>query len=124
MADAAGNRELQERYFEAFNRHDLDELMRCFADDATFDSPLGEPDGRRLAGREPIRAYYQHFLDDLEGVRFEELSHWGADDRACSEWTLHATTRGGRVMRLRGCDLFVFRNGRITHKDTYLKQVR
>lgn len=113
-----------ERFFELFNRHDLDKLMAFFAEDAVFDSPLGPPDGRRLTGRTQIRDYYERFFQDLDGVCFLEPRHWLCGERGISEWTLHAITPAGKVLGVRGCDLFGFREGLIARKDTYLKQVR
>jgi ketosteroid isomerase-like protein len=33
------------------------------------------------------------------------------------------TTRSGRRVEVRGCDLFELRDGKVTRKDTFLKQV-
>ncbi|HUQ78313.1 MAG TPA: nuclear transport factor 2 family protein [Patescibacteria group bacterium] len=43
----------------AFDPHDLEEILRHFADDAVFDGPRG-PDrwGQRFVGRDQIRAAY------------------------------------------------------------------
>ena len=41
---------------EAFNQHDLDQIMTYFADDCVLYMPRGpEPWGRRLVGRDAVR---------------------------------------------------------------------
>jgi ketosteroid isomerase-like protein len=44
-------------------------------------------------------------------------------DRGVSEWTLSGTTTDGENLRLRGCDLWTFRDGRVVKKDSYWKAV-
>jgi len=43
--------------------------------------------------------------------------------RGVSEWLLTATTRDGQKIRVRGCDLFTFAEGKITKKDSFWKIV-
>jgi uncharacterized protein (TIGR02246 family) len=45
---------LIERYFDAFNRHDLEDVMACFADDALITGAHG----KRIEGAAAMRAYY------------------------------------------------------------------
>jgi ketosteroid isomerase-like protein len=40
-----------------------------------------------------------------------------------SEWTLTGTTTDGEQLRLRGCDLWTFRDGQVVKKDSYWKIV-
>ena len=52
--------ELIERYFDAFNRHDIEAVVACFHPDAV----LVGPNGKRLAGLAEVRhialeRYYQ-----------------------------------------------------------------
>jgi SnoaL-like domain len=44
-----------------------------------------------------------------------------AGDRGVSEWTCVVTTAKGRAIRVRGCNLFEFRDGLVTWKDSYLQ---
>ena len=57
-----------------------------------------------------------HYGDDL---------HWVSDDgtRGVSEWTLTGTTTAGVKVNVRGCDLWEFKNGKVTKKDSFWKIV-
>ena len=95
MIDGVDKRNLaaMERLSAGFERHDVDAILDCFADD-------GLPD-----------------------VQFTDGVHWVAGERGTSEWTCVATTPRGRQLRVRGCDLFEFRDGLITRKDSYFKKI-
>jgi ketosteroid isomerase-like protein len=45
-------------------------------------------------------------------------------DRGFSEWTFTGTARDGTRVEVHGCDLFMFRDGRIAVKDSYRKNRR
>ena len=49
--------ETLQRLLDAFNAHDLDAVMSFFVDDPVLEMPRGpHPWGRRLPGREAVRA--------------------------------------------------------------------
>jgi len=108
----------------AFNRHDLDGIMGFFADDAVFETPMGpEPWGRRFAGKEQVREGFAARFAGIPDVHYGDDSHWVSGDRGVSEWTLTGTTTDGAQLQLRGCDLWTFRDGKVTRKDSYWKIV-
>jgi ketosteroid isomerase-like protein len=45
----------------------------------------------------------------------------GAGNRGRSEWILTGTRATGEKVKVSGCDLFEFRNGKITRKDSFWK---
>ena len=47
--------ELIQRYFDAFNRHDIEGVMACFHDEAV----LVAPNGKRCTGRAEVRRSYE-----------------------------------------------------------------
>lgn len=50
-------RELLQSFLDAFNRHDLDAIMECFADECVLDMPRGaRPRGDRYVGKDAVRA--------------------------------------------------------------------
>jgi ketosteroid isomerase-like protein len=81
-----------------------------------------EPCGERFQGKAAIRTALEAMF---KGPAFtlEDATRWVAGDRAVSEWLYVLTTRSGRRVEARGCDLFALRNGKVTRKDTFLKQV-
>ena len=109
---------------DAFNAHDLDAIMEFFADDCSFDMPRGpEPWGQRFTGKAAVRVGLASRFRGLPDVHYGEDRHWVCGDRGASEWLLTGTTPDGRRVRVRGCDLWEFRDGRVVRKDSYWKIV-
>jgi steroid delta-isomerase-like uncharacterized protein len=116
--------EMLQAVLDAFNRHDPDALMEFFTDDAVFDGPRGpDPWGRRLVGKDQVRAGFAARFAGIPDVRYGEDRHLVAGDRGVSEWRLTGTTREGAPIDVRGCDLWEFRDGKISRKDSYWKIV-
>jgi ketosteroid isomerase-like protein len=109
---------------EAFNAHDLDAIMEFFAEDCSLDMPRGsEPWGQRFTGKAAVRAALAGRFQGLPDVHYGEDRHWVSGDRGMSEWLLTGTTGDGRALRVRGCDHWEFRDGKVTRKDSYWKIV-
>ena len=116
--------EILKDILDAFNRHDLDAIMEYFAETAVFDMPKGtEPWGERFVGKEDVRKGLATRFSGIPNVHYGEDHHWVAGDRGVSEWTLTGTTTGGIQLRVRGCDLWEFRDGLVTRKDSFWKIV-
>jgi ketosteroid isomerase-like protein len=109
---------------DAFNRHDLDAIMAFFADDAVFLSPRGpEPFGRRFEGKAAVREGLAARFAGIPDVHYGEDDHFVAGERGASEWTLTGTSTDGVRLEVRGCDLWTFRDGLVTSKDSFWKIV-
>ena len=109
---------------DAFNAHDLDAIMAFFADDCSFDTPRGpEAWGQRLTGKAAVREGFAARFKGLPDVHYGEDRHWVSGDRGVSEWLLTGTAPDGRRVRVRGCDLWEFRDGKVSRKDSYWKIV-
>jgi len=116
--------ETMKQVLDAFNRHDLDAIMEYFADDCTFDFPRGpESWGQRFVGKAQVREGLAGRFKGIPDVHYGEDEHWVAGDRGASEWTLTGTTTSGVRLKVRGCDLWTFRDGKIIRKDSYWKIV-
>jgi len=116
--------ETLERILEAFNRHDRDAIMEYFSDDCFFDFPRGpEPWGHRFIGKDQVREALAGRFKGIPDVHYGDDRHWVAGDRGVSEWTLTGTTTSGVSLKVRGCDLWEFRNGKVVRKDSYWKIV-
>lgn len=114
-----------ERVLDAFNRHDLDEIMSYFADDCTFDTPRGpDPWGRRMTGKAQVREGLASRFAGIPNVHYGDARHWVCGDEfGVSEWLLTGVTAAGDPVAVRGCDHFTFRAGKIIRKDSYWKIV-
>ena len=109
---------------DAFNRHDLDGILAFFAADAVFEAPRGpDPWGRRFVGKDEVREGFAARFAGIPDVHYADDSHWVSGDRGVSEWTLTGTTTDGERVDVRGCDLWTFRDGQVTRKDSYWKIV-
>ena len=98
--------------------------MAFFTEDAIFETPKGpEPWGRRFAGTEQVREGIAARFAGIPDVHYGDDSHWVSGDRGVSEWTLTGTTTDGEQLRVRGCDLWTFRDGKVARKDSYWKIV-
>jgi ketosteroid isomerase-like protein len=107
---------------DAFNRHDLDEIMSHFAEDAVFETPRGpDPWGRRFTGKAAVREGLAARFTGIPNVHYGDDDHFAAGDRGVSEWTLAGTTTDGERIEVRGCDLWTFRGGLISRKDSFWK---
>jgi ketosteroid isomerase-like protein len=105
-----------------FDTHDLDRIMRHFTEDAVFESPRGQDRwGQRFEGLAAIREAFAARFAGIPDVRYSEDAHFVAGDRGASEWRLTGTTLDGQRIDVNGCDLWTFRDGRITKKDSYWK---
>ncbi|HSF90033.1 MAG TPA: nuclear transport factor 2 family protein [Saprospiraceae bacterium] len=118
--------ETMKEVLDAFNRHDLDAIMEYFAEDCSFDFPRGpEYYGQRYIGKAQVREALAGRFKGIPDVHYGEDVHWISNDglRGVSEWTLTGTTTSGVKLKVRGCDLWEFKNGKIIRKDSYWKIV-
>ena len=58
-------------------------------------------------------------------MRWLDMSHFITADgsRACSEWTVKGTPKDAPPIDWLGCDVWTFRDGLVTKKDTYWKSI-
>ncbi len=109
---------------EAFNDHDLNEVMTFFTEDAVLQMPRGlHPWGERAEGQEEVRKMLAIRFDSIPDVHYGDDRHLVCGARGVSEWLLTGTSRDGTPIRVRGCDLFEFQGGKISRKDSYWKIV-
>ena len=108
--------------FDAFNRHDVEGVMRHFADDCVFFT-VGGPAvyGTRIAGSEAIAAAFAAVWAAMPDARWQQRDHFVAGDRAVSEWTFSGTRADGMRIEADGCDIFRIRDGAIVEKHAFRK---
>ena len=124
MSHESPSVEMLERVLDAFNRHDVDAIMEFFADDCVFETPRGpDPWGRRLVGKDEVRKGFEARFAGIPDIRYEDDDHWVAGSSGASRWTIRGTDTAGNRVEVQGCDLFEFRDGKITRKDSYWKLV-
>ncbi len=119
--------ELLDAIQDAFNRHDVDAILSYFADDCEWLMARG-PDpweGKRLHGKAAIAGVLSARYAVVPDMRWVDMAHFISPDgsKACSEWTVKGTPKEGAPIDWLGCDVWTFRDGLVTKKDTYWKLI-
>lgn len=111
------------RHTEAWNRHDLSDLMSLFAEECVFEASGGdEVCGKRYEGFIEVRKAFAEVLDSMADAQWGNGRHYGiAPDYGVSEWTLTGTMPDGRRLEVNGCDFLTVREGKIVRKNSYRK---
>ena len=109
---------------DGFNRHDVGAILSHFADDCVWLMARGPsaPDGRRCIGKKEIGDVLASRYAQIPDMRWEDMRHWiCGPTKALSEWVVRGTPIAGPPFDYLGCDLWEFRDGYVTKKDTYWK---
>ncbi len=108
--------------FDAFNRHDVDGVMKCFADDCVFYTVGGdEKFGTRIEGADAIARAFSAVWAGMKDAHWDHHSHFVHGNRAVSEWTFSGTDANGMRIEAEGADLFTLRDGKIVVKQALRK---
>jgi steroid delta-isomerase-like uncharacterized protein len=114
--------ETLQAFADAWNRHDVDVLMSFMTDDCVFEASAGpESWGTRSQGREAVRAAFAGVWATFPDAHWGNARHFVSGDRGVSEWTFTGTQRDGTRVEVQGCDLFIFRDGKIAVKNSFRK---
>jgi steroid delta-isomerase-like uncharacterized protein len=109
-------------FADAWNRHDIDGLMSFMTEDCVFEASAGpEVCGARYAGREAVRAGFSEVWATYPDAHWADARHLVYGERGVSEWTFTGTRADGTRVEVNGCDLFTFRDGQISVKNSYRK---
>jgi ketosteroid isomerase-like protein len=109
-----------ERFNAAFNRHDVEEVMKAMTEDCIFENTNPAPDGARLVGAEAVKAYWVKFFANNPDAVFESEDVFASGDRCVVRW-IYRKTKDGKPWHLRGVDVFKVRNGKVAEKLAYVK---
>lgn len=108
-AMAHPNARIAERWFAAFNAHDLEALLALYADDAEHYSPklkVRRPEtGGLVRGKASLRDWWRDAFDRLPTLRYEVLKLTADDDQVFMEYLRHVAgeedLRVGEVLEVR-----------------------
>lgn len=109
-------------FADAWNRHDVESLMRFMTDDCVFEASAG-PDvcGNSHTGRQAVRAAFAEVWKTFPDAQWRDAHHFVCGDRGVSEWTFTGTRADGSRVEVHGCDVFTFRDDKIAVKNSYRK---
>lgn len=71
-----GIREHADRWLDAWNAHDLDEIVACYSERVEFVLPalVGDSEERKITGREQLREHFRHGLELAPNLTVSEES--------------------------------------------------
>ena len=106
---------------EAFNRHDVADMMAKMSDDSAFENTDPAPDGTRYQGKPAITQFWQDFFihSPQAHIKIEEILGYG--NRVVMLWRYEWVDEAGIAGHVRGVDLFRISSGLITEKLSYVK---
>lgn len=110
------------RFSDAWNRHDIDDLMRFMHDDCVFQTAAGnDACGTRFVGRAAVRVAFANAWSAVPDAQWRNGRHAVQGETGISEWTFTGTAADGTRIEVDGVDLFQFRDGKITLKNVFRK---
>jgi len=108
------------RYFDAFNRHDIEGVMACFHEQAT----LVHGDGKRITGPQEVRRQYETEFAVCPDGRCDLRLCTGNSGRGVAESLFHGTrARDGKLVEAIGAEVMEIVDGKIKEIRDYHQPV-
>ena len=109
-------------FIEAFNRHNVPEMMKLMTEDCVFENTDPAPDGTRYSGKEAVTQFWQDFFRQSPKARIEIEEIFGLGNNRCvMRWRYQWEDAAGKEGHVRGVDIFRVRDGLISEKLSYVK---
>jgi len=106
---------------EAFNRHDIADMMKLMSDDCLFENTSPAPDGTVYLGKEAVTDFWQDFFRESPQAQIEIEDIFGLGKRCIMRWRYDWVDAAGEKGHVRGVDLFRVIDGLIREKLSYVK---
>ena len=101
---------------DAFNRHDVDGMMKFASEDTIFENTDPAPDGTRYSGKEAVTKFWRDFFREAPQAHIDIEEIFGLGFHVVMRWKY--SWGAGHV---RGVDVFKFKDGLISEKLSYVK---
>jgi len=112
--------QLIQRYFDAFNRHDIEGVMACFHEEPA----LVHADGQRLMGRQAVRRSYETEFAMSADVRCDLRMCTGNSGHGVAESLARGTrAKDGKVFEAIGAEVMEIVDGKIKEIRDYHRPV-
>ena len=112
---------LAQRLHDAVNRHDLEALASCFAQDFVNETPMHP--ARSFNGREQVRKNWAQIFTGVPNLEADMLHSSVEDNFVWTEWEMRGTRRDGVRHLMRGVSIFEVGEGEFTSVRFYLEPV-
>jgi ketosteroid isomerase-like protein len=109
------------RFQDAWNRHDVEQVMALMTEDCVFESTWPPPDGERVEGWLEMRAFWTRFFDESPQATIEIEDLFACGDRATMRWRYRWGTDAGQQDHVRGVDVYRVRHDKVAEKLSYVK---
>lgn len=106
---------------EAFNRHDIADMMNLMSDDCVFESTAPAPDGAKYSGKEAVTKFWQDFFRESPHAHIEIEDIFGFGIRCVMRWKYNWIDAAGNKGHVRGVDIFQVKDGSICERLSYVK---
>lgn len=114
--------EFLQSFADAFNAHDINAIMFHMTDNCIFEASAG-PDynGEKFIGQENVKKAFEDVFLTFPYAHWRNPKHFISGNRGFSEWIFTGTKSDGINVEVTGCDLFTFKDGKISVKNSYRK---
>ena len=111
--------ETVERLLQATNRHDLEALVGCFAEDFVNETPVHP--ARGFQGRDQVRRNWEQIFAGVPDLHATVTRSAVDGDLVWTEWEMVGLRRDGSPHRMIGVVVFEAREGLIRRAHFYLE---
>lgn len=95
MTTAQANKAIASKWFDAFNQHNLENLLALYDDNAIHYSPklkVRQPETNGLIkGKDQLRSWWQDSFDRLPTLQYKVLTLTADDNRVFMEYIRHVS---------------------------------
>ncbi len=109
------------KFNDAFNHHNVVEMMKYMSEDCVFENTSPSPDGTIYTGKAEITRFWHKFFFDSPNAHIEIEDIFGLGMRCIMRWKYSWIEGNGEKGYVRGVDIFKVTNGLISEKLSYVK---
>ncbi|MDR5799143.1 MULTISPECIES: nuclear transport factor 2 family protein [Caballeronia] len=114
--------ELLNNLTDAWNTQDVDKVMNCFVDHATYHIAFGpEALGQSYEGKTAIRSAVAQGFASYKDGKLSVTSMFVAGEQGAARWLFSYTGVDGKPAVIHGVDVYEFSGDKLKSKDVYVK---
>ena len=106
---------------DAFNEHDVPQMMKLMSEHCVFENTDPAPDGTRYSGKEAVTQFWQDFFHESPHAHIDIEEVFGQGNHCIMRWKYSWEDAEGKKGHVRGVDIFRVEDGLITEKFSYVK---
>ena len=106
---------------EAFNRHDVTEMMKLMSEDCVFENTDPAPDGTTYSGKDAVTQFWEDFFRESPQAHIDIEEIFSLGIRCIMRWRYNWQDAEGKEGHVRGVDIFRVEDGLISEKFSYVK---